>query len=300
MAISESTPGPIAINAATFVGFRICGFWGALFATLGVVIPSYLIILIISFVLKEFQSIKIIQYAFNGIRAGVLALIIKALWSMYIQCPKNIISYIIMACSFVFTALLNVNVLIVIISCAILGFYIFLKIGAFTFGGGYAMLPLIQDEVIAHNWIDSQSLIDFIAVSESTPGPFAVNIATYVGAEVGGIFGSFCATLGVILPSFIIILIVAKCFIQFQKSIVIKGCMSGLKPAVVGLIGSAVISMSSTVFIPDGFNTTVFTDISFYTTLIIFLISVVLAFKKINPILIICLSAILGIVCGYI
>lgn len=132
-------------------------------------------------------------------------------------------------------------------------FYIFLKIGAFTFGGGYAMLPLIQDEVIAHNWIDSQSLIDFIAVSESTPGPFAVNIATYVGAEVGGIFGSFCATLGVILPSFIIILIVAKCFIQFQKSIVIKGCMSGLKPAVVGLIGSAVISMSSTVFIPDGF-----------------------------------------------
>lgn len=84
-------------------------------------IPSYLIILIISFVLKEFQSIKIIQYAFNGIRAGVLALIIKALWSMYIQCPKNIISYIIMACSFIFTALLNVNVLIVIISCAILG-----------------------------------------------------------------------------------------------------------------------------------------------------------------------------------
>lgn len=70
-------------------------------------------------------------------------------------------------------------------------FYIFLKIGAFTFGGGYAMLPLIQDEVIAHNWIDSQSLIDFIAVSESTPGPFAVNIATYVGAEVGGIFGFF-------------------------------------------------------------------------------------------------------------
>ena len=100
VAISESTPGPIAINAATFVGFRICGFWGALFATLGVVIPSYLIILIISF---------------------VLALIIKALWSMYIQCPKNVISYIIMACSFVFTALLNVNVLIVIISCAILG-----------------------------------------------------------------------------------------------------------------------------------------------------------------------------------
>ena len=120
-------------------------------------------------------------------------------------------------------------------------FYIFLKIGAFTFGGGYAMLPLIQDEVIAHNWIDSQSLIDFIAVSESTPGSFAVNVATYVGEEVAGVAGSVCATLGVVLPSFIIILIIAGCYKRFKNSGVVKGCMSGLKPAVVGLIGASVI-----------------------------------------------------------
>lgn len=79
------------------------------------------------------------------------------------------------------------------------------------------MLPLIQDEVIAHNWIDSQSLIDFIAVSESTPGPFAVNIATYVGAEVGGIFGSFCATLGVILPSLLSFLLLQNVLFNFKK-----------------------------------------------------------------------------------
>lgn len=121
LAIAESTPGPIAINAATFVGFRICGVVGALFATLGVVIPSFFIILGISFILKEFQSIKAVQYAFNGIRAGVLALIIKALWSMYKQCPKNIIAYIIMAAAFVLTAFLNVDVLIVIIGCAVFG-----------------------------------------------------------------------------------------------------------------------------------------------------------------------------------
>ncbi len=121
VAIAESTPGPIAINAATFVGFRICGFFGALFATLGVVIPSFFIILCISFILKEFQSTKAVQYAFNGIRAGVLALIIKALWSMYKKCPKNIISYIIMTAAFVITAFFNVDVLIVIIGCAILG-----------------------------------------------------------------------------------------------------------------------------------------------------------------------------------
>ena len=116
-------------------------------------------------------------------------------------------------------------------------FLTFLKIGAFTFGGGYAMLPLIQEEVAAHNWLDSASLVNFVAVSESTPGPFAVNIATYVGAETGGVFGSFCATFGVVLPSFVIILIVAKCFEKFRSSRIVSGCMTGLKPAVIGLIG---------------------------------------------------------------
>ena len=85
-------------------------------------------------------------------------------------------------------------------------FLTFLKIGAFTFGGGYAMLPLIQAEVVSHGWMEQQAIIDFIAVSESTPGPFAVNMATYIGSEIGGIFGSVCATIGVVLPSFVIIL----------------------------------------------------------------------------------------------
>lgn len=121
IAIAESTPGPVAINAATFVGFRVCGFFGALVATLGVIIPSFFIILGISFVLKEFQSNKVVQYAFNGIRAGVLALIIKALWSMYRQCPKNMVSCIIMALAFMLTAFLKVEVLIVIVGCAVFG-----------------------------------------------------------------------------------------------------------------------------------------------------------------------------------
>ena len=121
VAIAESTPGPIAINAATFVGFRICGFFGALFATLGVVLPSFIIILFISFVLREFQSIRIVQYAFGGIRSGVLALIIKALWSMYKQSEKNAVSYIVMAGAFILTAFFDVDVLAVIIGCAVFG-----------------------------------------------------------------------------------------------------------------------------------------------------------------------------------
>lgn len=121
IAIAESTPGPIAINAATFVGFRVGGFLGALLATLGIILPSFLIIFCISFVLKEFQSVKLVQQAFYGIRIAVLALIIKALWSMYKQCPKNTISYILMTAAFVLTAFLGINVLVVISGCAIFG-----------------------------------------------------------------------------------------------------------------------------------------------------------------------------------
>ena len=121
IAIAESTPGPIAINSATFVGYRVCGFWGSFFATLGVVLPSFVIILIISFVLNEFQNIKAVQYAFNGIRAGVLALLIKALWGMYKKTPKNIVSYIVIALSFIAVAIIDVPVLLVIIGCALFG-----------------------------------------------------------------------------------------------------------------------------------------------------------------------------------
>ena len=180
-------------------------------------------------------------------------------------------------------------------------FWTFLTIGAFTFGGGYAMLPLIQEQV-ALRWADvisSEAVINFIAVSESTPGPFAINMATYIGSQMGGVFGSFCATLGVVLPSFVIILIVAKCYDRFRKSHVVQGCMSGLKPAVVGLIANAVLGVMLTVFVPAGFTVEIFADLTFYLSAIIFVIMLLLALKKVHPIVIICLSATLGIAIGY-
>lgn len=188
-------------------------------------------------------------------------------------------------------------------------FLTFFMIGAVTFGGGYAMLPMIQEQV-SLRWgdlITEEALIDFVAVSESTPGPFAINMATYVGSVVGGqeggvllsVFGSFCATMGVVLPSFIIILIVAKSYEKFKENRIVKGCMSGLKPAVVGLIGGAVISVMLTVFFPAGLSLAVFTTSGFYVSLAIFIAMSILAFKKVHPILIICLSAVIGIAAGY-
>lgn len=121
IAIAESTPGPIAINSATFVGYRAAGVLGSVFATLGVVLPSFVVILALSFVLRQFQELEAVRYAFAGIRAGVLALLIKSLWSMYKKSPKGWPAYIVMAASFLLTAILDVNVIFVIIGCAVFG-----------------------------------------------------------------------------------------------------------------------------------------------------------------------------------
>jgi chromate transporter len=178
-------------------------------------------------------------------------------------------------------------------------FLTFFEIGAFTFGGGYAMLPLIQAQVEAHGWLTNEELINFIAVSESTPGPFAVNVSTYVGMETGGVLGALCATGGVVLPSFLIILLVAKCFEKFQSNRYVKGAMSGLKPAVVGLIAAAVVSTGKTVFFASGFSPAAFSSAELYISVAIFLVMLFLSFKKAHPILVILLSGLCGIAAGY-
>ncbi len=121
LAISESTPGPIAINSATFVGYQVAGVFGSVMATLGVVLPSLIVITIVSYFFKQFITFKAVKYAFMGIRAGVLALIVKAAKNMAKACPKNAVSYIIIAASFILTAVFDVNVFVIIIGAAVVG-----------------------------------------------------------------------------------------------------------------------------------------------------------------------------------
>ena len=181
-------------------------------------------------------------------------------------------------------------------------FWTFFKIGAFTFGGGLAMLRLAHEQVLAKEWLQPDQIIDFVALSESTPGPFAINMATYVGASQSGFLGAVCATLGVVLPSFIVILTVAHFYKQFKSSHAVKGIMTGLKPTAIGLIASAVISMAITVFLPSGLTLNIFTSKEFYISAFIFATSLFLIFFKkikIPPVLIICIAAALGIAAGY-
>lgn len=187
-------------------------------------------------------------------------------------------------------------------------FLTFFKIGAFTFGGGYAMLPLIQSEAINNGWLTMEQIIDFIAVSESTPGPFAINMATFVGTQMGreafgifgGILGACSATLGVVMPSFIVIICVAKFYQKFKENKIVAGCLGGLKPAAIGLICAAVISIGKTVFFPDSVALSVVTSYAFIFSALLFAVTLFLALKKkMNPIYIIIISAVAGIGAGY-
>jgi chromate transporter len=175
----------------------------------------------------------------------------------------------------------------------------FMKIGLFTIGGGYAMLPMIEDEVIKKGWMSTEELINFIAVSESTPGPFAVNVATYIGTRTGGIAGALCATAGVLLPSFFIVLIAAVFYTSFRKNRIVGGLMSGLRPAVICLIAAAAVSVGQTVFFPDGFGIGAVTSYGFICSAAIFALMLFLGTKKINPVFIIILSAVGGMIAGY-
>lgn len=121
----------------------------------------------------------------------------------------------------------------------------FFKIGAFTIGGGYAMLPLIQREVVEiHEWITEDEFMDILAIAEATPGPVAINTSTYVGYKMAGVKGSLICTLGTILPSFTIILLIVKFFWQYRQNPLIEKVFLGIRPAVAALIFSAVYKMA--------------------------------------------------------
>ncbi len=188
-------------------------------------------------------------------------------------------------------------------------FYEFFLIGLFTFGGGYAMIPLVRDLVVnKYEWLSASDFINLLGVCESTPGPIAINMATYVGSTQGGVFGSIVATLGVISPSFIIILLIAIILKKFMNNRFLQGFFSGVKPIVFALILSSALILLNDIFFGFSYDLTsnsVSYSISYRPFLIaLFLLSFVLltkkAFnKKVNVIYVIVLGAIIGISVNY-
>ena len=175
-------------------------------------------------------------------------------------------------------------------------FLTFLQIGAFSFGGGYGMISLIREKVLMYGWLTEGEMLNMIAVAESTPGPIAVNMATFVGSSQGGFLGALLATLGVVLPSFVLILIIAALMRNLLKYAGVKACLGGIRPCVIGLILATAITMfMSTAIGFGGIADTLAVDfkgIMIFAVLIGISIVAKLVFKKKpTPILMIVVSA---------
>ena len=171
---------------------------------------------------------------------------------------------------------------------------VYLKIGMFGFGGGYAMLSLIQYEVVDHyHWLTLQQFTDVVAISQMTPGPIGINAATYVGfTSTGSVWGSIIATFAVVLPSFILMLTISKFFLKYQKHPVVESIFSGLRPAVVGLLASAALVLMNV----ENFGSPTTDTYSFVISIIIFLVAFIGTRKyKANPILMIIACGIAGL-----
>ncbi|MFK2398476.1 chromate transporter [Bacteroides fragilis] len=174
-------------------------------------------------------------------------------------------------------------------------FYTFFKIGLFGFGGGYAMLSMIQGEVVTrYNWVSTQEFTDIVAISQSTPGPIGINAATYVGfAATGSIWGSVIATFAVVLPSFILMLTISKFFLKYQKHPAVEAVFSGLRPAVVGLLASAALVLMNV----ENFGSPTDDTYTFVISIIIFLVAFIGTKKyHANPILMIIACGIAGLI----
>ena len=163
-------------------------------------------------------------------------------------------------------------------------FLSFLQIGLFSFGGGYAAMPLVQGQVVtAHGWLSMSEFTDLITISQMTPGPIAVNSATFVGIKIAGIPGALIATLGCILPSCIIVTVIAKLYLKYREMDMLQGVLNSLRPAVVAMIASAGISIFITAYL--GSSASIAFAGTKWSLVVIFAICVVLLQKvKMNPI----------------
>ena len=176
-------------------------------------------------------------------------------------------------------------------------YLVFFKVGLFTIGGGLAAIPLLQSEVLSRGWVTAAQLTDMIAVSESTPGPIGINMATYVGFNQLGVIGSIIATLGIATPSFLIICFIARYLFRFNNNIIVMRVFSGLRPAIMGLIASTAISIALIAMfnIPQYQVTGSLLDLLNYKALLIFVILMYDCYKwQRHPIFYVVIAGLIG------
>ena len=261
-AIAQSSPGPIAVNAAILLGYRVAGVPGALVTMLGTVIPPLVILSVISLFYDAFRSNLIVSRVMKGMQAGVAAVIFDVVLTMagqiigrkravpIVTLARRVHRLLVFRCAHPFdSAGLRAHRPGPVARGYEEGgggmiywqlLWSFFQIGLFSIGGGYAAMPLIQHQVVeVHPWLTLTEFTDIVTLSQMTPGPIAINSATFVGMRIAGISGALVATAGCVLPSCVIALLLAWVYYRYRSLSVIQGVLGGVRPAVVAMIASA-------------------------------------------------------------
>jgi len=316
VAIAQSSPGPIAVNGAIVVGYKLAGMIGVLVSIIGTIIPPFLIISVISVCYQAFRDNFFVSQMLEGMQAGVGAVIASVTYEMGagVVKEKDPLSLVILVCAFAAACFFKVNVIYIVLVCGVIGaddsgetegcemiyfqlFLSFFQIGLLSFGGGYAAMPLIQGQVVqGHGWLSMSEFTDLITISQMTPGPIAVNSATFVGIKIAGIPGALVATFGCILPSCILVTLLAKLYLKYREMAMLQGILRSLRPAVVAMIGSAGISILVTAFWSSEGDTVIRLAQTNWSLVVIFIISLILLQKgKKNPIFVMVLAGVMKV-----
>ncbi len=283
VAVIQALPGVMAVNISCFAGFKLRRWSGAAFAVLGMLLPAFLSMLLLSEIYLRFHSVPELERIFRGMTPAIVAFIVLAMYKMAQTAIKGRWDWILAIFAFAALSLLKWGIVLTVLISGAIGLLLspissrgwkqreclgglillaslipamtvssewiwpmltsFLKIGAFTFGGGYVMVPILEGEFVHRfHWLTHREFVDSVALGQITPGPVVIT-ATFVGYKVAGLAGAVLATAAVFLPSFLITATVSYSYQRFRDNRIIQAFLRGVTPAVVGLLASAVYSM---------------------------------------------------------
>ena len=269
VAIAQSSPGPIAVNGAVIIGYKLEGIAGVFSAVLGAVLPPFVILTVISMFYSAFRNLFVVQSLLTGMKAGVSAVILSVVYDMAAGVIKGKDRK--GDKGMIFLQL----------------FFAFLQIGAFSFGGGYAAMPLIQAQVVQKfGWLSAADFSDLVTIAEMTPGPIAINAATFVGNQVAGIAGAVVATVGVILPSCLFVSVLAWLYMKYRKLSLLQGILHSLRPAVVAMIFTAGLGILVSALFRDGMISFAAGNFQIRSAVLVAAAFAALRIWKLNPILV--------------
>jgi len=311
--------GAFPVNASIFIGYRLCGPTGALLSASMFLLPSVSLVILLSMLYFHVHALTSLTSVFAAVNAVVIALIINAAWSLGRRVVHSLSAFAVSTAAFV-ASILRIHPILILIIAALLGFLFtehdessdsasklsstqshtvagvvpligklsglsatFLKVGLFFFGGGFALIPLLQAVIVnEHRWLTPKEFVDGLAISSLTPGPIAV-IATFVGYRQAGAVGALASTIALFLPGTVLMIWISRSYTQFRHSALLRRILSGINPATIGLVLSAAVNLGKG-------GVTSWTALSFSMTCLVLLIR----FKWPPPI-ILAIGAILGI-----